>query len=60
MVFCDDTARIEAHLESGCRRLRGSFYQIAALQVAVQTLAGHLDRLQEWTQAAIEQAEKRA
>ena len=58
VVFPEDTERIEAHLESGCRRLQGSYYQIILREL--QTLAGHPDRLHEWTRAAIEMAERYA
>jgi hypothetical protein len=58
VVFPEDTAGIEAHLESGCRRLEGRSYQIVLREL--QTLAGHPRRLHEWTRIAIEQAERYA
>ena len=58
VVFPEDTTSIEAHLESGCRRLQGSYYQIVLREL--QTLAGHPRRLHDWTRIAIEKAEKYA
>ena len=58
MVFPDDAESIERHLEDGCRRLQGCYYQIILREL--QTLAGHPKRLHEWAQLAIKKAEKYA
>jgi hypothetical protein len=56
VVFADDTAPIRRHLESGARRLQGRYYQIVLREL--QTLAGHPDRLREWTRLAKAAAEQ--
>ncbi|MBN1671083.1 MAG: hypothetical protein JXR37_08630 [Kiritimatiellae bacterium] len=58
VVFPDDTAAIERHLEDGTRRLRGHYYQIVLREL--QTLAGHMDRLHVWTRLAKEAAARHA
>jgi hypothetical protein len=64
VVFPDDepgrpaAATIRRDLEKGCRQLQGFHYQIVLREL--QTLSSHPNRLHEWTQAAIETAEKYA
>ena len=58
VVFPDDVAAIQRHLEDGARRLRGCHYHIVLREL--QTLAGHPDRLHAWTKLAIAAAEKYA
>ena len=58
VVFPDDVAAIQRHLEDGARRLRGCHYHIVLREL--QTLAGHPDRLHAWTKLAIATAEKYA
>ena len=58
VVLSDDTESIERHLEGGCKRLQGCYYQIILREL--QTLAEHPKRLHEWTQIAIDKAEKYA
>jgi len=58
VVFSDDTAGIQQHLEDGCRRLQGQYYHIVLREL--QTLAGHPRRLHDWTRLAIAAAEKHA
>lgn len=58
VVFPDDTEGIRRHLEEGTRRLRGCYYQIVLREL--QTLAGHPNRLREFTRLAIEAAERNA
>ncbi|MCX6993246.1 MAG: hypothetical protein NT011_08920 [Kiritimatiellaeota bacterium] len=52
VVFPHDTAGIQAELMDAARRLQGCFYQV--ILRGLQTLAGHADRLQVWTQLAKE------
>jgi len=56
VVFPDDTAGIRDHLQHGAQCLQGRPYQIVLREL--QTLAGHSDRLHEWTRLAKEAAEK--
>jgi len=56
VVFPDDTASVRRHLNEGMRRLQGCRYQVVLREL--QTLAGHPDRLHEWTRIAIEAAER--
>lgn len=58
VVFPDDLATIAADLDTGCRALQGRSYQIVLREL--QTLAGHPNRLQDWTRLAIEAAERYA
>ena len=58
VVFPDSTEGIRAHLEDGCRRLQGGYYQIVLREL--QTLAGHPRRLHEWASTAIEMAARYA
>jgi len=58
VVLPDDTAAIQRHLDDGARRLQGCRYQI--VMRSVTTLAGHPNRLHEWTQLAKDAAEKYA
>ena len=56
VVFPDDPDKIRIDLMEGTRRLQGHYYQIVLREL--QTLAGHPDRLHEWTRFAKEAAEK--
>ncbi len=47
---------IRRDLDAGTRRLRGRSYQVVLREL--QTLAGHPNRLREWTRLAIEASEK--
>jgi hypothetical protein len=58
VVFPDDVETIRRDLEQGCKQLQGYHYQIVLREL--QTLSGHPNRLNEWTQAAIEMAHKYA
>lgn len=58
VVFPDDSAKIKNDLMDGAKQLQGSFYQIVLREL--ETLAGHPDRLHQWTQYAKEAAEKYA
>jgi hypothetical protein len=58
VVFPDDTDGIRRHLDDGARRLKGCRYQIVLREL--QTLAGHPNRLHEFTRLAIEAAERNA
>lgn len=53
-VVYGDASKVRQDLLEGARRLRGCPYQIVLREL--QTLAGNLDRLRVWTQAAIEAA----
>jgi hypothetical protein len=55
VVFPDDPGKIREDLMNGARRLQGCRYQIVLREL--QTLAGHSDRLHEWTRFAIDAAE---
>ncbi len=55
VVFPDDPAQIRKDLMDGARRLQGCYYQVVLREL--QTLAGHPDRLREWTRFAKEAAE---
>jgi len=56
VCFAADTAWIKNHLEDGCQRLQGGFYQIVLREL--QTLDGHNDRLHVWAELAKEAAAK--
>jgi hypothetical protein len=56
VVFSPSAERLRRDLEDGARRLQGCRYQIVLREL--QTLAGHPDRLREWTRLAIEAAER--
>ncbi|MDH7601574.1 MAG: hypothetical protein QHI38_05425 [Armatimonadota bacterium] len=60
VVFARDCEldRIRHHLEEGMRKLQGCCYQVVLREL--QTLAGHADRLHQWTRIAVEIAEKYA
>ncbi len=58
VTLADDLAPTRQHLEQGLRKLQGHHYQIVLREL--QTLAGHPERLREWTRLAIELAEKYA
>jgi len=58
VVMYDDVSSIRAHLDDGCRRLKGCRYQIVLREL--QTLHGHPDRLHVWTELAKEAAAKHA
>ena len=55
-VVYADVPRVRQDLEEGARQLQGRPYQIVLREL--QTLAGNLDRLHVWTQAAIDAAER--
>lgn len=56
VVFPDDTKQIKKDLMDGARQLQGFYYQIVLREL--QTLAGHPNRLHEWTRYAKEAAER--
>jgi hypothetical protein len=56
VVFPDDPNKIKNDLMAGTSRLQGHYYQIVLREL--ETLAGHPDRLHEWTRYAKEAAEK--
>jgi len=56
VVFPDDAGKIKDDLVNGAKQLQGHPYQIVLREL--QTLAGHPDRLHQWTQYAKEAAEK--
>ncbi len=56
VVMPDSVDSIHKDLEEGAKKLRGRSYQIVLREL--QTLAGHNNRLQEWTRLAIEAAER--
>lgn len=56
VVMPHDLAPIRRDLDEGTRKLKGRPYQIVLREL--QTLAGHPDRLKEWTRLAIEAAER--
>jgi len=58
VVFPDDANQIKHDLMEGARQLRGHHYQIVLREL--ETLAGHPQRLHEWTQFAKEAAERYA
>ncbi|HOS91863.1 MAG TPA: hypothetical protein PLD23_04850 [Armatimonadota bacterium] len=58
VVFPDDMASIERHLDEGMAKLKGQSYQVVLREI--ETLAGHPNRLREWARAAIALAEKHA
>jgi hypothetical protein len=56
VVFPEDTKQIRKDLMAGAKQLQGFYYQIVLREL--QTLAGHPNRLHEWTQYAKEAAER--
>ena len=56
VVFPDDTDEIKNDLMDGAKQLQGHYYQIVLREL--QTLAGHPNRLHEWSQYAKEAAER--
>ncbi len=58
VVLPHDLDSIRSDLDSGLRRLRGSYYQIVLREL--QTLAGHPRRLHDWTRLAKELAARYA
>ena len=55
VVFPDDSAKIKNDLMDGAKQLQGHSYQIVLREL--ETLAGHRNRLHEWTRYAKEAAE---
>lgn len=58
VVFPDNPRTIRNDLMEGARQLQGRYYQIVLREL--ETLAGHPNRLHEWTRYAKEAAEKYA
>ena len=58
VVFPAEVQPVRSALMTGARQLQGCYYQIVLREL--QTLAGHPNRLHEWTRCAIEAAEKYA
>lgn len=58
VVLPADAATIQRDLLDGARRLQGRPYQIVLREL--ETLAGHPERLHQWTQLAKEAAERYA
>lgn len=58
VVLPDTLETVARDLDDGARRLRGRPYQVVLREL--QTLAGHPDRLREWTRLAIAAAERHA
>ena len=58
VMLPDELDSVRETLETGARKLRGSAYQIILREV--ETLGGHPDRLKEWTEIAIDVAERYA
>lgn len=58
VIFADDVETLRPGLESGARRLHDRPHQIILREI--ETMAGNMDRLHEWTRIAIETAEKYA
>jgi hypothetical protein len=58
VVFAKDAAQLEGDLMDGARQLQGFSYQIVLREL--QTLAGHPERLHEWTRLAKKAAERYA
>lgn len=58
IVFADDASRIRQSLMEGTRQLQGYSYQIVLREL--ETLAGHPNRLHEWTRFAKDAAERYA
>jgi len=58
IVFADHPESLRQSLDEGARRLRGCRYQIVLREL--ETLAGHPQRLFEWTRMAKEAAERYA
>ncbi len=56
VVMPHDLDGIRRDLDEGTRRLKGRPHQIVLREL--QTLAGHPDRLKEWTRLAITAAER--
>ena len=57
VVIPDDLSTVQRDLDEGTDKLSGRPYQIVLREL--QTLAGHPDRLKEWTRLAIQAAERR-
>jgi hypothetical protein len=55
VVFPDDSETIRRDLHQGAKQLQGRYYQIVLREL--QTLRGHMDRLEVWTRYAVEAAE---
>lgn len=58
VVFPHDASEVRSDLMDGARQLQGRCYQIVLREL--ETLAGHPNRLHEWTRFAKEAAEKYA
>jgi hypothetical protein len=58
VVFAADAAQIRKDLMAGAKQLQGHYYQIVLREL--ETLAGHRNRLCEWSRHAKEAAEKYA
>lgn len=58
VVFAGNLQQVEKDLMEGARQLQGHSYQIVLREL--ETLAGHRNRLHEWTRAAREAAERYA
>ena len=56
VVFPENAEQVKRDLMDGARQLQGHYYQIVLREL--QTLAGHPNRLHEWTQYAKEAAER--
>lgn len=56
VVFAADAAQIRKDLMAGAKQLQGHYYQIVLREL--ETLAGHRNRLCEWSRHAREAAEK--
>lgn len=56
VVMPDDLEPIRQHLETGMRKLQGTPYQVVCREL--ETLAGHPERLKEWSRLAIAEAER--
>ena len=56
VMLPDDLGSVKTNLEIGAQKLKGLSYQIILREV--ETLAGHRDRLKEWTELAIAAAER--
>ena len=54
VIYAQDTDVLKRDLQNGVKKLTGCRYQIVLREI--QTLAGNLDRLHEWTRLAIEAA----
>ena len=56
VVFPKDAEQIKKDLIDGARQLQGHYYQVVLREL--ETLAGHKNRLHEWTRYAKEAAER--